>query len=58
VNPGGLVIVIAGVWLGCQVFGGNALERLGILSPAGSSSSTAPALATTPAGPSTTATWT
>jgi hypothetical protein len=31
VNPGGLVIAIAGVWLGCQIFGGNMLQRLGII---------------------------
>jgi hypothetical protein len=28
----GLVVSIAGVWVLCQVFGGNALDRLGILS--------------------------
>lgn len=32
-NPGGVVMVIAAVWIGCQVFGGNALERLGIVKP-------------------------
>lgn len=32
-NPAGLVIAIAGVWVVCQVFGGNALERLGVLKP-------------------------
>jgi hypothetical protein len=29
-NPSGVVITIAGVWVLCQVFGGNALGRLGI----------------------------
>lgn len=29
-KPGGLLLVIAGVWVLCQVLGGNALERLGI----------------------------
>lgn len=33
-KPGGLVIVIVGVWLGCQILGGNMLERTGILAPA------------------------
>lgn len=53
-NPGGIVVVIAGVWLGCQVFGGHMLERLGILNPSGSSSSTPGAVNRTPAGGSTT----
>lgn len=30
-NPGGLVVAIAGVWLGFQIFGGNMLQRLGII---------------------------
>lgn len=30
-NPAGVVMVIAGVWLGCQLFGGEALERLKLL---------------------------
>jgi hypothetical protein len=30
VNPGGIALVLLGVWVGCQVFGGNALERLNI----------------------------
>ncbi len=30
-NPSGVVLVIFGVWVGCQLFGGNALVRLGIL---------------------------
>ena len=30
-NPTGIVLVIAGVWLGCQVFGGEALQRLRIV---------------------------
>jgi len=37
VRSGGVVLVIAGVWVLCQVLGGNALERLGII---GQSSST------------------
>jgi len=31
VNPAGLVVAVAGVWVICQVFGGNALVRLGIV---------------------------
>ncbi len=31
VNPTGIVILIAGVWVTCQILGGNALERLNIL---------------------------
>jgi hypothetical protein len=30
-NPSGILIVIAGVWVLCQVFGGKALQRLGII---------------------------
>jgi hypothetical protein len=30
VNPSGVVMLIAGVWLGCQLLGGDALGRLGI----------------------------
>lgn len=30
-NPGGLFLVVLGVWVGCQVFRGQALERLKIL---------------------------
>jgi hypothetical protein len=30
VNPGGIFLVILGVWVGTQVFGGQALERLNI----------------------------
>ena len=29
-KPGGVLLVIAGVWVLCQVLGGNALKRLGI----------------------------
>lgn len=29
-KPGGLVLVVAGVWVLCQVLGGDALARLGI----------------------------
>jgi hypothetical protein len=28
---GGLVILLAATWIGCQVFGGEALERLGVV---------------------------
>jgi hypothetical protein len=31
VKSGGVVLVLAGVWLGCQVWGGQALQRLGVL---------------------------
>lgn len=31
-NPGGLFLAVLGVWVGCQVFGGEALERLRIVS--------------------------
>jgi hypothetical protein len=31
VKPGGIFLVICGLWVGCQVFGGNALERLNIV---------------------------
>lgn len=30
-NPAGLVVAIAGTWVICQVFGGNALVRLGVV---------------------------
>lgn len=30
-NAGGIVLIIAGIFLGCQVFGGGALERLNIV---------------------------
>ncbi len=36
-NPAGIVIAIAGIWVVSQVFAGNALERLNILKPSGSS---------------------
>jgi len=29
-KPGGVLLVLAGVWVLCQVLGGNALERLGV----------------------------
>lgn len=29
-NPGGIFLVLLGVWVGCQIFGGEALERLNI----------------------------
>lgn len=31
-KPGGVVLVLAGVWVLCQVLGGKALIRLGIVS--------------------------
>jgi hypothetical protein len=34
VKPGGIVLLIAAAWVGCQVFGGHALDRLGITTPA------------------------
>jgi hypothetical protein len=41
VNPAGIVLGIAGVWVLCQVFGGNALGRLNIVPPdTGSSTGT------------------
>lgn len=45
---GGVLIAIGGVWLGCQVFGGQMLDRLGILD----SSTTGAAPATAAAGAS------
>lgn len=30
-NPAGVVLLIAGVWVGCQVWKGNALQRLGVV---------------------------
>jgi hypothetical protein len=30
-NPGGLFLALLGVWVGCQVFGGEALERLRVV---------------------------
>jgi hypothetical protein len=32
VRPGGIVLCLLAVWVGCQVFGGEALERLGVVS--------------------------
>jgi hypothetical protein len=29
-NPGGIFLALLGVWVGCQIFGGQALERLNI----------------------------
>jgi hypothetical protein len=35
-NPAGVVLIIAAVWAGCQIFGGDAFGRLGIIpKPAG-----------------------
>lgn len=36
-NAGGIVLAIAGVWVLCQVLGGNALNRLGVTGQATSS---------------------
>ena len=30
-NAKGLVLMVFGVWVGCQVFGGHAFQRLNIL---------------------------
>jgi hypothetical protein len=30
VKPGGVLLVLAGVWVLCQVLAGNALNRLGL----------------------------
>lgn len=30
-NPGGIVLLIAGAWVLTQVFGGEALERLNVI---------------------------
>jgi hypothetical protein len=30
-NPGGLFLVVLGVWVGAQIFGGEALQRLRIV---------------------------
>lgn len=29
-NPAGVVLIIGAVWVGCQIFGGDAFTRLGI----------------------------
>lgn len=39
-NASGAVVILAGVWILCQVLGGNALERLNIVTSGGSSTST------------------
>jgi hypothetical protein len=31
VNSGGVLLVVAGVWVLCQVLGGDALVRLGVV---------------------------
>lgn len=50
-KPGGVVIVLAGVVLGCQVFGGQMLERLNIVTGDGApTATTKPAVAVGPAG--------
>lgn len=30
-NPGGVVLLIAGTWIACQVWKGEALQRLGVV---------------------------
>lgn len=30
---GGILLMVAGTWVLCQIFGGQALQRLGILAP-------------------------
>lgn len=30
-RPGGVLLALAGVWVLCQVLGGNALDRLGLV---------------------------
>lgn len=30
-NPAGVLLMIGAVWIGCQVFGGDALTRLRII---------------------------
>lgn len=32
-NASGMVLLLAGTWVLCQVLGGNALVRLGIVEP-------------------------
>lgn len=34
VRSGGVVLALLGTWVLCQVLGGNALQRLGIVKPA------------------------
>jgi hypothetical protein len=31
VNPAGVVLILAAVWVGCQVWGGDALARLNLV---------------------------
>lgn len=33
-NSGGVLLVVAGVWVLCQVLGGDALKRLGLIDAA------------------------
>jgi hypothetical protein len=53
VNPGGLAVIVLGVWVGCQIFGGNALERLGIVSTSSPSTPSTPGAVYTPPAPAT-----
>lgn len=32
-NPAGFVLIIAGIWVVSQVFAGNALQRMNIITP-------------------------
>jgi hypothetical protein len=36
VNSSGVILVLLGVWVGCQILGGQALERLNVVGNAGS----------------------
>lgn len=38
-RSGGVLLVLAGVWVLCQVLGGNALERLGVIGQGGTDTS-------------------
>jgi hypothetical protein len=38
VNPSGVFLVLLGVWIGCQVLGGQALERLNVVGGSGGGS--------------------
>jgi hypothetical protein len=51
-NPAGIVIMIAGVWVISQIFAGNALQRLNIVKPEDASGGlTLPSLPNTPVTP-------
>lgn len=42
-KPGGVLLVVAGVWVLCQVLGGQALQRLGLVAASGAAAPAAPA---------------